>query len=555
MLTRRFLLLVAMGFPAVSIGQNPLWSLHGGGTFDEAGGAVCGVGDLDGDGFADFLVGAPQSAVPGARGYVRVYSGKDARLIRTLHGKASGDGFGISVSGAGDVNKDGVPDFLVGATPVTASSKPGYAQVFSGRDASVLWEVQGDSAGEWFGVSVSGGGDLDLDGYADFLVGAPFDDHKIQNGGVVRAYSGKTGKVLHELKGPAAEDCYGFAVTGGGDIDNDGRPDIVVGAYNNDKASVNAGAVFVYSGKDGRQFLQLTGESISDGFGFSVATAGDVNKDGHADFLVGSLWDDKTATDVGSVWLFSGKTGDVLKRIGGDQAYDGMGTAVAGAGDVDGDGWLDIAGGAIQGFPPGRSGYVRVWSGRDFTEIYTQRGQRAGDWFGRSLAAAGDVNQDGFADLLVGASHATVSLARQGSGWVFAGSHVGLEVNRAELSLASGGVQIMRLDARRVHGGKRYLVLGTAGATRPGIPLGPITSPLTNDEYFLLTLISPNSLLLRLTFGILDANGKATAFFILPPGLPPSLAGLTLHHSFVVFGQSGAGLEFASSPASVKLVR
>ena len=290
----------------------------------------------------------------------------------------------------------------------------------------------------------------------------------------------------------------------------------------------------------------------TDGFGYSVAGVGDLDGDKLGEALIGALWDDPSVTDSGSCWLFSGQKR--LTRFVGKSAFDGLGSSVAGVGDVDGDGVPDMAGGAVQGFPGTRPGFVLVWSGKTLKELYRIDGRTSGSWFGHSLAAAGDVNKDGFADLLVGASHETSPIGRGGSAWVFGGSHVAFRGNRKELSLTSGGVQILSLDARPVRGGELYWVFGSASGTAPGIDFGRTRLPLVNDAYTAMTLSQPNIPPLRLSFGRLDSSGRKTMFFQLPRGLPVSLIGLELHHAFITLDQGGY-IRFASNPVSLKLIR
>jgi hypothetical protein len=425
-------------------------------------------------------------------------------------------------------------------------------RVFSGRDGTRLATLQGASVGDWFGCSVRAAGDVDLDGWIDLLVGAAFDDTNAIDAGAARVYSGRSWSLLRTFTGAASGDYFGWAVAGAGDVDADGWPDLVVGAHMNDAAASDAGSVYVYSGRDGRRLHVFTGDSVLDGFGFSVASAGDVDADGHADLLVGALWDDAGAGESGSVAVWSGRTGAQIRLHAGSGAYDGLGTSLALVGDQDGDSLPDYAAGAVQGFPPGNPGYVRVWSARTGAVIHTIAGKSAGDWFGFAVEAAGDVNADGLPDLVVGASHSSAAAARGGETTVVAGRYLALQSDRDWVSLATGGVQLLRLDARPVHAGKTCLVLGTMGKTTPGLHLGRVTLPLTFDEYTAAMLMMPNSPMFRLTLGVLDAAGQRTAFLAVPPGLPPVLAGTRLEHTFVVLG--GSSFDFASNPSVLRLL-
>ncbi len=528
-------------------GQTVLWSHPERSAGAELGTAVAGGIDFDRDGFDDVLAGAP------GRGVVLAFSGKTGRRLFALSGTTPGGAFGIALANVGDVDRDGSADFAIGATGAGANAA-GSVRVYSGRTRRLLWTWTG-AAKSRFGTSVAAAGDIDGDGSADVLVGAPSASHTIRNSGVARVFSGKTGRVLHTFFGAGSFDEFGFAVAGGRDVDRDGRPDVIVGAYRNDKSASDAGMATVYSGRTGRVLFRTTGNTVLGGHGFSVGMTGDLNGDGAAEVLVGALWDDPAATDAGSVWVYSGRTGLPLRRLGGSAAFDGLGTSVANLGDVNGDGIADFAGGAVEAFPPvvGRTGYVRVWSGKDFRELYTVRAQRGGDWFGRSVAAAGDVNKDGVPDFVSGAPMSRALAQRGGSCLVVGGGYVALGANRATLSLTSGGVQLLSLDARPVHAGKTYWLLGSASRTRPGLAFDRVLLPLNPDAYFNITVVSPNTALLRSTLGKLNVAGQAKALFRLPRGLPAGLAGTKLQHAFLVFGVGG--VDFASNPQALTLTR
>ena len=230
-----------------------LHTFNGLATVNHFGGSVAGVGDVNRDGYADIVVGA-QSARPGGRRYAgqaTVFSGKDGSVLHTFNGLAAGDMLGFSVAGVGDVDRDGFPDFIVGA-PLAGPGgrlRAGQVRVFSGKDGSVLHTFNGLLSGNWFGYSVAEAGDVDRDGFPDFIVGAPYAySGRWANAGQVRVFSGKDGSVLHTFNGIAARDSFGISVAGVGDVNRDGFPEFIVGAIEVDSGGrADAGQATVFS--------------------------------------------------------------------------------------------------------------------------------------------------------------------------------------------------------------------------------------------------------------------------------------------------------------------
>ena len=185
--------------------------------------ALARIGDLDGDGYDEFVAGAPQAA-SGGSGYARIYSGFDGTVIRTHAGAASGARTGLGLASLGDLDGDGVPDYAVGSPGEGAG---GLVRVHSGADGSLLRTHAAPAAGDAFGFALGGGTDLDRDGVAELVVGAP---RWGAAPGSVWAFSGATGSELLRLDGTAAIDWFGAAVAGAGDFDGDGHGDLVDGA-------------------------------------------------------------------------------------------------------------------------------------------------------------------------------------------------------------------------------------------------------------------------------------------------------------------------------------
>jgi hypothetical protein len=325
-----------------------LYTFTGAAAQDFFGQSVSGAGDVNGDGFADVIVGAYWNDAGGVdAGRAYVYSGQTGALIRTLTGQAAGDRFGISVASAGDVNSDGYDDVIVGAYQNDAGGvDAGRAYVYSGLNGSLLWTLTGAAAGDWFGYSVSGAGDVNDDGYADIVVGARNNAAGGIAAGRAYVYSGATGVLLHTFTGAAAGDEFGISVSGAGDMDKDGFTDLIIGAWRNDAGGAEAGRAYVYSGQMGTLMRTFTAQAANDRFGFSVAGAGDVNGDGYADLMVGARDNDAGGQDAGRVYVYSGLTGALLSIYTGTTAGEGVGTSVDGGGKIGPDSYADLLIGA-----------------------------------------------------------------------------------------------------------------------------------------------------------------------------------------------------------------
>ena len=268
---------------------------------------LAGAGDVDGDGCADLLIGCGTGLYE-----AYVVSGRSgAELFRAT---ASGlSEFGLTVDGIADVDGDGFDDFLVGsyAESTPAASQAGVVWLYSGGPpgtiGTLLGEVRGDAAWDWFGMAVLAIGDVDGDAVEDFAVGASGQpDAAASIPGYVRLYSGATRKELATYHGDAAGEFFGWWIAAG-DLDGDSLTDLVVSArVADDGRRRNTGRVVAYSGRDGSELFEFWGAAVGDRIG-RLDASGDFDRDGRDDLLLGaSLATVGGANDVGAVYLIPG---------------------------------------------------------------------------------------------------------------------------------------------------------------------------------------------------------------------------------------------------------
>ncbi len=406
-------------------------------------GVVSAAGDVNGDGLGDVLVGARYNDTAGEdAGVVYVLFGGSiggemelGNAYGKLLGEAAGDNAGFSVAGAGDVDGDGMDDVLVGAhRDDTNGAEAGAAYLLYGgqlvgeidladADAKYLGEEADSYAGR-----VAGVGDADGDGYDDFMVGAYHDSSSGLYAGAAYLVlgGGATGEFELEdaearLLGELENDYAGCAVAGAGDVDGDGLADLLVGAYRHDEGGSSAGSAYLLRspvsgdvdlGDADGEFL---GEEAHDLAGWAVASAGDVNGDGLDDVLVGAYEHEAGGEHAGAAWLLHGPAVGTIDlsaadaKFVGEQTWDYAGIAVAPAGDVNADGVADVLIGAK--FDTGGNGagaayliYGPISGEVDLSAASAKfMGEVTLDEAGRYLAGAGDVNGDGFDDLVIGA--------------------------------------------------------------------------------------------------------------------------------------------------------
>ena len=374
--------------------------------------AVSQLADIDDDGVEDILIGAPfwTDAAGHVDGYLDVISGRSGQRIFRLTGAAD-DRLGYAMADAGDIDGDGVHDIVAGATGVTQlacttdTAAAGRVYLYSGRTGRLLRRVDGEAAGDQFGAAVGAAGDVDRDGHADVVVGAPCHDGPAGvDAGRGYVVSGRTGRILRTYDGEAAGDGFGWGAAGLGDITRDHKADYVFGAK--DAGPGDRGLAYVYDGRTGDPRFVLSGDDQSMEFGwFFVATAGDVDGDRVPDIYVGDFCGADPvggcAAPLGQAYVFSGRTGQQIRLFTGFEPNDGAGPGRS-AGDVDHDGRADVVVGLYSSSAAAQfGGRVVVFSGRTGAVLFDYADPNPVETLGYDAVGLGDVNRDGRVDLLV----------------------------------------------------------------------------------------------------------------------------------------------------------
>ena len=395
--------------------QTPLVHLQltGSSILTDFGRSVAGVGDVNGDGRGDVLVGA---GGVGTQGMATVFSGLDGSIIHALsYGGVTG-WFGSAVSGIGDVDGDGVRDFLVSAPGAynSALGASGIVYLFSGQSGLLIQTFSTPQSLGTFGASVAGIHDMDGDGFPDVLVGAiGYNCVPTQWGcppvifpGQAFIFSSASGAVIAAFNGAYTYDDFGALVDALGDVDGDGVNDFAVGG----RGVSNTGLNRVYSGATGTVIAQAM-------FPGTVRDAGDVNADGFGDIAVTRIF----ASSVSVAYIIAGLTGNVLYSYSGSQF--GAGTVLrgaVGAGDINGDGFGDIILLSPEDVVNGSfSCSLRTMSGATGALLYQVI---CFGWpqLGYSADSCGDATGDGIDDVVVGAPGGT-SAPGAGRAYIYAG--------------------------------------------------------------------------------------------------------------------------------------
>ena len=401
-------------------------------SYDNSGWSVSSVGDINGDGLSDVIIGAPYANAQGKRSgksYVILGNASNSEPFLNLSnlngingfvisGESAYDYAGWSVSAAGDVNADGVDDVIIGAFRASNSTRAGKGYVIFGKRSGFEpflaldslngtngFVLIGEAGYDNLGYSVSSAGDVNGDKVDDVIIGAPFASvNGLRSGKSYVIFGKRSGfsSVLNlaslngtngfVLTGEAAGDRAGTAVSGAGDVNGDGVDDVIIGApyANATVAGLTTGKAYVVFGKsssfasplalsslNGKNGLVLTGEAPGDYLGWSVSGAGDVNGDKVDDVLIGAPKAGLAGSMIGKSYVIFGQTSEFVRLFPLTNLNGGNGFVVT--------------------------------------------GPAAGDAFGYSVKGVGDVNGDGFADVIIGAPYAVTNGTKSGKSYVIYG--------------------------------------------------------------------------------------------------------------------------------------
>ena len=322
-------------------------------------GKVLASGDVNLDGRADLIVGAPDADPGGVTmaGVVYVYSGLDGSLLHQFDGNAPAGRLGFALA-SDDVDGDGHDDVITNVFTSLSSYIP-VVHVYSGATGALIRTIVGEYFSAFGGTLAAD--DFDLDGYADVAVGSFMWGSNPGPEGRVRVYSGLTGAILHDWIGTWGQG-LGYRVARGGDTNGDGIPDLLAST-----ATSSNPVVYVYSGATG-QILHVIpsrgtmGAYLTGNWGTSLSAAGDVDGDGCDDIIIAS--EDDVIQGLccpGSVTVASGLTGLPLYVFQGTTVNDAFGKSVSGGIDVSGSSGPEIVIGAPEGYLPGGMGYAMIF--------------------------------------------------------------------------------------------------------------------------------------------------------------------------------------------------
>lgn len=376
-------------------GCETLFEIQGEAAGDQFGWQAASIGDVTGDGIADFYSTATQNDAGGtSAGRAYVYNGASGSEIYRITGKRGNEQFGWDCKPVGDLDGDGVTELVIGA-PWNGA---GHASIHSGIDGSLINELTGESPGIAFGYRVASTGDFNGDGQPDFAIGALFFSGAGPSTGRVYVYADESGELITTLDGLAGGDRFGTSISAVGDLNNDGRTDLVIGADNAGSGQVGRAYVVSWDGAQAQTLFELAPTENGRDFGQFFANGGhDMNCDQVPDIYVADF--------VGNrAYVFSGADGELIRLFKGDgNGQFGLGEMVD---DIDNDGYADMVLAAWvsnRGAP--QAGKAFIYSGRDGQLLRSMTHNRPSAQFGFDAGGMGDIDGDGTYEFIITAAN------------------------------------------------------------------------------------------------------------------------------------------------------
>ena len=414
------------------------WSLAYDGTAegDYLGDSIAAISDIDGDGKDDVLISAPLADPDGlsGAGTVFLYSSGTAKLLQQYNGGEANIHLGDTVCSISDLDDDGKEDVLVSAPLASPNNVPaaGSVFIFSSVTGHLLRQFDGQESLAGFGHALATISDIDGDGKEDVLIGVSnASPSGLSGAGAAYIYSSSAGNLIQQFHGKEAKNSCGSAISSIPDLDEDGKADVLIGAYNASPGGLqSAGSVYICSSGTGKIIRQFNGKAVNDYLGFSVASISDIDGDNLPDVLAGAPYANPNGfNSAGSVYIFSSATGEIIKQFDGENNDIYLGDTLAYIADIDEDGMDDILVGAHYASPEHlyRAGSIYIFSSGSGNLIRKYNGKSAGDYFGSAIATISDLDGDRKDDVLVGAYFASpMGISWAGSAYIYS-SYTGIQ--------------------------------------------------------------------------------------------------------------------------------
>ncbi|HNA56702.1 MAG TPA: FG-GAP-like repeat-containing protein, partial [Chitinophagales bacterium] len=432
----------------VSITPNAI--LTGNMLSSQYGNDIDNAGDVNGDGYDDLIVGSIfYSNGQSSEGAAYIYLGSASGISTTpqiiLESNQNSANFGKAVAGAGDINNDGYDDIVIGAYNYdNGQTNEGRAYIYmgsaSGISATPALTLEVNQAQCNFGSSVAAAGDVNNDGFADVIIGAYNYDNGQTNEGRAYVYHGSATGLnatpVSIMESNSAQAYFGWSVGGDMDVNGDGFDDVIVGAYNQSNGQANEGLAYVFHGSASGIITTPAAtremNQVNAFFGESVSNAGDVNNDGYDDVIIGAYLFDNGMSTEGAAFIYHGSPTGIsaapITQLEANIMFAYFGYSVDAAGDINGDGFDDVIVGAyIFEYDQQDEGRAFVFPGSvtgvsDVPDAVMERNEINAN-FGYAVCGGGDFNNDGFSDVAVSAPKKDFAVTDAGGVFVYHGSN------------------------------------------------------------------------------------------------------------------------------------